>query len=304
MLPIHIDIGFLHIHHYEGLYFFTAIFFAFLYFIFLCREENIDMELMYEAVFICLIFALISGRIFSLFFWSTKEVIHNPLLIFQIWKGGITVTGGVLGGLIAGFIYSIIKKLSFFYYIQFFIPSIIIGHIIGRFGCFLNGDAAGSPANVPWGITFSPESINYISGLIPPNTKLHPTQLYEIFGNILLLLFIILTGNIKFIKKRRIIWYAFGYCSIRFIIEYFRNDTNRWNCAPFLTTGQIICLTGIIFGIILLIWSIFKNNIFSEIPGNEVKVKKQLIFAFLIITGGIFLELFIAIFAKILSIII
>ena len=108
MFPIHIDIGFLHLHDYEGIYFFIAILSALIYLTFLAKQEKIDVETMYEAIFISLIVALITGRLFSFLFWGPKEFFKNPLIFFQIWKGGITVTGGVLGGLIAGFIYAIV----------------------------------------------------------------------------------------------------------------------------------------------------------------------------------------------------
>ena len=136
MLPIHIVIWKFQLHDYEGIYFFIAILSALIYLTFLAKQEKIDVETMYEAIFISLIVALITGRLFSFLFWGPKEFFKNPLIFFQIWKGGITVTGGVLGGLIAGFIYAIVKKLHFFHHIKIFVPSILIGHIIGRFGCF------------------------------------------------------------------------------------------------------------------------------------------------------------------------
>ena len=260
MLPIQIDFGFLHLHNYEGIYFFTAIFCALLFFIYLAKQENIDLEVMYEAIFIGLVVALISGRLLSFIFWSPRYFFSNPLVFFQVWKGGITVSGGVLGGLIAGFIFAMIKKLHFFYHIKIFIPSIILAQIIGRFGCFLNGDASGIPTKMPWGVVFNERSVAYLYTGYAPGTALHPTQIYEILGNIILLLFIILTGNNSWITKRRIVWYALGYSTVRFIVEFFRSDVEKWKWMPMFSTGQIICIIGWIIGIGILIWTLYNDD--------------------------------------------
>ena len=254
MLPIHVDLSFLHLHYYEGIYFFIAILSALVYFTYLAKKENIDLEVMYEASFISILTAVITARLFSLVFWEPQLLLKNPLVFFKVWSGGVSITGGVLGGLTAGYIYARVKKLHFFYHIKIFIPPIILAQIIGRFGCFLNGDAAGIPTNAPWGMIFNPNSQAYMS--IPPGTVIHPTQLYEMFGNLILLLFIILTGNIGWITKRRIAWYALGYSAVRFIVEFFRNDSNRWNWLTVFTTGQIICIGGFILGLFILTWSI------------------------------------------------
>lgn len=256
MLPINFEFLFFKLHNYEGLYFFIAILSAIVYFTYLCKKNDIDLDLMYEAVFVCLLAALITGRLFSFLFWSPKALFSNPLIFFQPWNGGITVAGGVLGGLVAGAIFSKVKKINFFYRVSFFVPPIILGQIIGRFGCFLNGDAAGKPTDLPWGVVFAPDSVAYYT--IPAGTPLHPTQLYEIFANVIFLTFIIITGKNEWITKRRVIWYALWYGLIRFIIEFFRNDSEKW--FSIFTTGQQICLIGIVIGAVLLVWSLFNDD--------------------------------------------
>ena len=262
MLPIVIEP--LKLANYEGMYFFIAIFSAIIFFTFLCKEANIDVDAMYEAIFICLIVALITGRLFSYLLWNPRELFSNPLIFFQPWRGGITVAGGVLGGLIAGFIYAKVKKYHFFYHIQFFIPPILLGQVIGRFGCFLNGDAAGKPTNLPWGVVFHPESVAYSNAttgfapsLPPVGTPLHPTQLYEIIGNFIVLIILLATGNNEWITKRRVIWYAIWYSTLRFVLEFLRIDNEKYGI---FTSGQIIALIGIIIGVALLIWSIFNED--------------------------------------------
>lgn len=270
MLPININFSFFRSNNYEGIHFFIAILCGIIYLKLITKKKPVNHELLYEAIFVSLISAIITGRLFSLFFWSFDEIIADPLLIFKVWEGGITVTGGVIGGIIAGFIYAKIKKLNFIYYIQYIIPAIFVGQIVGRFGCFLNGDASGSPTSMPWGVVFHPESVAYYFNGISPGTPLHPTQIYEIIGNLILFIAVILTGNNKWITSRRIIWYCMGYGLIRFIVEFFRNDTERWPILPAISTGQIISLSGLIVGLVLLILSfIFAAKFDYEIPSES-----------------------------------
>ncbi len=259
MLPIHRFLFFTQ-NNYEGVYFFTAILASFIYFTILAKMENIDLDRMYEASFYGLLAALICGRLFSFVFWYPDTFFHNPLIFFNIKEGGTTITGAILGGLSAGFIYARIKKLSFLYHMRIFIPVIVLGHIIGRFGCFLNGDAGGIPTNLPWGVVFDPHSVAYIYTGIQPGTHVHPTQLYEMAGNLILFVFMILTGNNEWITRRRFIWYVMGYTTVRFLVEFLRADVNRFSAFPALTSGQIICLACWILGLAVLIWSIYNDK--------------------------------------------
>jgi phosphatidylglycerol---prolipoprotein diacylglyceryl transferase len=249
-----------HLTNYEGIFFFTAILSALIYFSYLAKEENLNLDMMYEACFISLLSALVMGRLFSLVFWEAKYFFAHPWIFFMIWKySGISVTGGVIGGLVTGYIYAVVKKLHFFHHVRLFIPPITVGQIIGRFGCFLNGDAGGITTKMPWGIVFKADSVAY-TGKIIPGSALHPTQIYEITGSLILFFALVLTGNNKWISNRRIIWYALFYSVIRFITEIFRSDTEKWKWIPVFSTGQIICILGFITGAALLIWSLFNND--------------------------------------------
>ncbi len=271
MLPINVNLGFLNLPNYEGLYFLIAFLSAIIYLTILSKDNKLDLEIIYEGAFLSIIAGIICGRLFSLIFWDTKAFFSNPLIFFQIWNGGISITG-VIGGLIAALIYVKIKKLNFFYHMQFVIPAIILAQIVGRVGCFLNGDGAGVPTNMPWGIVFNPESVAYYKYM--PGTPLHPTQLYEIFLNIFLFLFIILTGNNQWITKRRIAWYAMGYGLIRFITEFFRGDSGKWSWLPGISTAQLIAIAGILTGLFILTWSFIYPDKLDADENSIARIKE------------------------------
>ena len=268
MLPI--NIRFLKLFNYEGIYFFVAIISGLIYFIYTCKKDNINLDVMFEGVLYSFIAAIICGRVLSFVLWNPKALIENPLVLINIFKGlsGFTVTGAVLGGIVTGYVYARIKKIHFFYHMKYVIPSILIGQVIGRFGCFLNGDASGIPTTLPWGIVFPPHSIAYMGMMIkgPDLPALHPTQFYEMAGNFILLSFMIFTGNNEWFTKRRLAFYAMGYGFIRFIVEFFRGDSVKF--FNVFTTGQLISFVGIIIGVIILVWSVLNKDKMEVNPEN------------------------------------
>src|SRR5436190_1980147 len=63
------------------------------------------------------------------------------------------------------------------------LPSVALGTMFGRVGCFLNGCCYGRPTSLPWGVTFPPDSF---AGLEFGNAKVHPSQLYFAAAGLLL----------------------------------------------------------------------------------------------------------------------
>jgi phosphatidylglycerol:prolipoprotein diacylglycerol transferase len=108
-----------------------------------------------------------------------------------------------------------------------------LGHAFGRLGCYMAGCCWGGATDGPTGVRFPDEAIVW---LVEPSLRegahtvsLHPTQLYESIG--LLVLFAVLLA----FRLRRGIeppWrqasrYALGYGVLRFIVELFRGDATR-----------------------------------------------------------------------------
>jgi phosphatidylglycerol:prolipoprotein diacylglycerol transferase len=115
-------------------------------------------------------------------------------------------------------------------------------------------------------MVFHPESIAYLQRNYSPGIPLHPAQLYEIFLNLIFLIILILTYPDRWITKRRIAWYAIFYGLIRFIVEFFRSDSERFNWVPIFTTGQLISLSGFFVGLLLLLWTILFDHKLETSP--------------------------------------
>jgi phosphatidylglycerol:prolipoprotein diacylglycerol transferase len=185
---------------------------------------------------------IIGSKIYY-FFEIWDEFILSPLEpLFNIpgsgWYGGF-----ILGGISIVLILKI-KKLPVLETLDVIIPVVPLGQVFGRLGCFLAGCCHGTPANVPWALSFP-------NGQYPAYVKVHPTQLYEIF--IYLCIFILLW---KLRKKEMKNGLKFSLYFIlaglgRFIVEFYRiNPQTLFR----LTAPQIIALLGIMLGTFIIIY--------------------------------------------------
>ncbi len=140
-----------------------------------------------------------------------------------IWHGGLAIHGGLIGGISMAYLYLKKHKVPFWKMADAVAPAIILGQSFGRFGNFMNGDAHGTPTDLPWGVVF-PE--NSIAGNQFPGIPIHPVMLYEMVIN--LAIFVLLWLGIRkkgykdgFVFSVYLVLYSIG----RFFVESFRADS-------------------------------------------------------------------------------
>jgi phosphatidylglycerol:prolipoprotein diacylglycerol transferase len=105
-----------------------------------------------------------------------------------------------------------------------FAPGIALGHVIGRLGCLFAGCCFGRPTDVPWAITFHNEFAARNVGT-PLGIPIHPTQLYEVGAELLILIVLLATERKGRPFPGRTFWgYMLLYGISRFTIEFYRND--------------------------------------------------------------------------------
>jgi len=119
--------------------------------------------------------------------------------------------------------------------------AVSIGYAVGRMGCFLRGDDYGKPTDLPWGIAF-PE------GLPPTTVKVHPTQLYEIAGSLVIFALLVWVISPRFKREGPLIFvYAILAGIARFLVEFVRDKNDFvW---PGITQQQWIAIAMIVVGI-------------------------------------------------------
>ena len=208
--------------------------------------------------------ALMGGKIGYIIFYDWANFIANPLLSFWPFSNGIFIGlygmsfhGGLLGALFFGWLACKKYSLNFWEVANFIVLAFPLGYFWGRIGNFMNGELYGRITESGIGMHFSDLDASL-------NILRHPSQLYEAFGEGLLLFLILL----HFSKKK--IWannmlplFLIFYGLIRFVIEFFRQpDEHLGFIVNWLTMGQVLCIVMIGIGSLLIFnfqFSIFKQ---------------------------------------------
>lgn len=188
------------------------------------REEKrlkLPKDTMLDIVLIAVPSGIIGARIYYVLM-SLDEYLADPITMLFIWKGGLAIYGGVIGGVISVWIYSRVKKISFASLADMAVPGLLLAQAIGRWGNYFNREAFG-PAitNTFW--QFFPAGV-----LIQENgTEVWhaATFFFESMWNVSAFLVLWLTR--KQMKRRgdTFIWYMVLYGCGRFLIEQLRTDS-------------------------------------------------------------------------------
>ncbi len=183
------------------------------------RRKGLERKTLEGLLPYAVIGGLIGARLNYLLFSDLGHYLENPGDIFTIWRGGIALQGGLIGGLLVGIWYCRRHRLPFWQVADTFSPGLLLGQALGRLGDLLVGGEYGTPTDLPWAITFTdPRS------QAPLGVPLHPTQIYELFWDLLVLGIIWRTRRRSGYDGRTFLQYAFLYSLGRFVIEYFRGD--------------------------------------------------------------------------------
>ncbi len=206
--------------------FFAAFFLA----IYLAKRNYLATSLVDRLSIGILVFGLLGARLFYfLFHLDLYEGVWWE--IFFLFEGGLAIFGGIMAATL--YIWSYCRKYKFNFYElgDVFVPALLLGQIIGRWGNFFNYEAYGQPTNVFWKM-FVPDAArvaNLYDYTNPLTTFFHPTFLYEIIPAFFLLIFIMWFYNRMTYKRSGIVLatYLIGYGTIRSITEFFRLDAEK-----------------------------------------------------------------------------
>lgn len=198
-----------------------------------------------DLVFYGALGAVLGGRLGSVLFYNFDRFLENPIWLFRVWEGGMSFHGGLIGVIVAFWLYSRHLKRDLFETLDFIAPFAPFGLGAGRLGNFIGGELWGRPTNVPWGMVFP-----HVDG-----QARHPSQLYEMALEGVCL-FIILWWFSSKPRPRYAVagLFGVGYGCFRFFVEFFRQPDLDMGFIAFdwLTMGQLLSLPMVIIGGFLL----------------------------------------------------
>jgi phosphatidylglycerol:prolipoprotein diacylglycerol transferase len=213
-----------------------------------------------DVVFYVVMGVILGGRLgYELFYAYSPTgewlVARNPLMIFQVWDGGMSFHGGLIGVSIAMILFAYHQKLKIFDVSDFVATLVPFGLLTGRIGNFINGELWGAPTTLPWGMVFPKTD--------PQQLVRHPSQLYEAGLEGLVLLGIVWWfGSRPRPRMASTGVFLLGYSVFRMLIELVRVPDAQFGYFAFgwLTMGQILSLPMLIAGIAMLVIAYRRNE--------------------------------------------
>jgi len=184
------------------------------------RRRGYDPELIYDFLFYVMISAIAGARLYYVLVSNPIYFFKHPLDIAAIWRGGLSLHGGLIGGLLAGILFCKKRRLAFWSFADLLTPSIMLGQAVGRGACTLNGCSYGKPSTLPWAVVFTDPAAQ-----APHNIPLHPTQFYEMATDLSIFLILWSVRKKTRFDGQLFLLYLVIYAVARFVLEFFRGDS-------------------------------------------------------------------------------
>ena len=198
---------------------------------------------------------ILGGRTGYVLFYNFPHFAAHPVEILELWNGGMSFHGGLIGCIVAVVIYALRRGIPMFSLGDVTAAVAPIGLFLGRVANFINGELWGRPSDVPWAMIFPN------GGPIPR----HPSQLYEAaLEGVVLFLFLFLLVRSGALKRRGLVTGAFavGYGVARITCEFFREpDAQLGFLWGGLTMGMLLCIPLILAGTAVLAFALLSKPI-------------------------------------------
>ena len=215
-----------------------------------------------DLLFYAVLGVILGGRLGYILFYGASDWMADPLRLFRVWEGGMSFHGGLIGVLVAMYLFARKSGKTFFEVTDFIAPIVPVGLFTGRIGNFINGELWGGPTDVAWGMQVSCQKFYFLcadklqlpagTAMTPP---LHPSQLYEA----------VLEGVLMF----ALLWWFAGrrppvmavsgaflllYGVFRSAVELVRMPDAHigYLWADWLTMGQLLSLPMILMGVFFI----------------------------------------------------
>lgn len=205
----------------------------------IARARKLDPKIIWDTLPWVLVGAIIGARIFHVLLYEPGYYLTYPLQIIAIWQGGLSIAGGLIGGLLVGIWYLKKRKVDVWRYADVAVFGLPLGLFIGRIGCFLTHLHPGTPTDFFLGVMYPDGVIRHDHGLY-----------LSLNGLILFLVFLIMLRK-RVQNGMFIVVYLVWYGLVRFLLDFFRAyeeaivDTRYLGLTPAQYFSVLMVLVGI-----------------------------------------------------------
>ena len=231
------------------------------------RLPGVDEDGFGDLLFYGLIGVIVGGRLGSVLFYDFNTYLQNPLQVLKVWEGGMSFHGGLIGVLVAAWLWSRRHRRHFFDTMDFLAPLVPPGLGFGRIGNYIGGELWGKYTRGDWGVVFPsglPEpyrsldpvalKAQFEAGALDAYAR-HPSQLYQAVLEGLVLFCVLWWFSAKPRPRYAVSGlFALLYGGFRFLVEFVRMPDAHLGYLAFgwLTMGQVLSLPLVALGLFLL----------------------------------------------------
>lgn len=210
------------------------------------RDAGRSIEELDRLLIYVLVGTVIGARLGHVFFYEAEFYLRNPILIPQVWTGGLASHGAAIGIIIAMYLFAKrTKDVGFLWVADRVVPGVAIGGMFIRIGNFFNSEIVGVPTDVPWAVIFTRID------MLPR----HPSMLYEAIL-CLIVLIVLWTIYKKYDQKppegslfATFLILLFGG---RFFLEFAKQTLADFLEGSLLDMGQLLSVPLVLIGIWIL----------------------------------------------------
>ncbi|MEQ8302032.1 MAG: prolipoprotein diacylglyceryl transferase [Cyclobacteriaceae bacterium] len=204
---------------------------------------------------------IVGARLGHVLFYDPVHYFQNPQKIFMVWEGGLASHGGVIGILLALYLFARKTNVNYFWALDRISIVASFTFCMIRIGNLMNSEMIGIPTNLPWGFIFT----------MKDDVPRHPAQLYEAIHYFIwfVVLFWLWSRQGDKLKDGFLFgWSLIVLFSLRFVDEFFKLDQVQFEEGMILNMGQLLSIPFILTGIVILIVNKTKKR--EAIPSDEV----------------------------------
>ncbi len=248
--PALIEFGPFQIRYY-GLFYALGFLIAYFLIYYLAKRKGMKLtrDDVADFLFYQIIGVVLGARFGYVLFYNLSFYFKNPFEVIALWHGGLSFHGGLIGAIIATYLFCRKKKIDFYDIADIVVVPVALALALGRIGNFMNGELYGRITDVSWCIDYSKNK--FIENL--PSGCRHPSQIYESLKN--LIIFSVL-WSIKDKKlPRGFMFWAFValYGLLRTIVEFFRQPDGQIGFIfGYFTMGQFLSFPIFLLGIYMM----------------------------------------------------
>lgn len=248
--PVLLELGPFQIRYY-GLFYALGFMIAYFIISYLAKRKQLPLSkddvadfLVYEII------GIVSGaRLLYILAYNPLFYLHNPMEIVAVWHGGLSFHGGLIGALIAAYLFCKKKKIDFYDLADIVVVPVALGLALGRLGNFMNAELYGTAADVSWCIDYSK---NQFVQALPEGCR-HPSQIYSSLKNLTIFAALWLIKDKK-LPKGFMFWSFIAlYGLFRTLVEFFRQpDEQVGFIFNYFTMGQLLSFPMFLAGLYML----------------------------------------------------